>query len=424
MPRKKKSQKQNKTTNELCADLPPPTINTSKPTTHPAQAESATSEKRNNGPTTENEGGMECWTEQALALGLNELDHGASLIRRKHDSKTGDKTKSERKDDNHALIERDPRFVSSTVIRTKSRPKPSTWANVASRRDGECAALDMRVDKTLKDTRLELRQNPNEEISEKEAVPTLTPATTEFEFEEEQTGILRAFKESSKEEKVRRNTKRAAQAAQDKQFKIHSPKDSSNCFTLPTPVPQAIIPILAKERWKQDHVLLRTDLATNSEVAAKPISEGQASNKFQGSDLTASAETKPAAQASQDKKTRLQSLKDLSKNLNLPTSDHQNTVPKVAKGGLGQDCIVAKMKYATNLQKAAKPSNEEKAPGNLQHLQVDVTVEVQESCPPSSSEALDDTTLLTDFAEDGQIVSSNPTKVDVHDPRMKFGEIS
>ena len=324
MPRKKKSQKQIGITNEPRADLPPPTINTSTSKTSLAQEERAISGKRSDGPTTNNQGMM---TEQALALRLNELDHRANSNGRKQDSKTGDKVKVKKADDNQTSIEDNSHSISSTADRTNSIPNTPrlatpTWASIDSRKDEERSSLHLRPDETLKDKH-EQRQNRDEGNPEKEAYAPLT---------------LDAFKGFAKEERDRLRTKRAAQASQDKQLKIQSLKDFSKNFTLPTLVPRDLVPILAKERWKQDQILAQWELAQK-------------------------------------------------------------------------------------VQEALKSRDEEKTSEDLQRLEEESIVDFQNS-PSNSNEASDNATLSLDNAEDGQIESSNSAQGDVHDPRMKFGELS
>ena len=308
MPRKRKTQKQDGTTNEHGADLLPPTVNTSKPSTRLAQKERATPEKRSDGPAIENQRTVKQHREQVPALVSNELNHGASLIGKRHDSETGVKGKSGRTGDNHAPVERSP---SSSLSATNSRPKPSTWASLVSGREPESTALDMRVDKNSKDIKHQID----------------TKSFIRNDSNSIETEMIRTFRELENKRKAR---------AQDKAIKLQSLKDFSKSFSLPTPVPRDLLPILARDRLKQDQIL-------------------------------------------------------------------------------------ARMKLATNFEEAAKPSNEEKASGTLQHLQEDASVEKQESCSSSSSEAMEDGTL-SNALEDGQIESSNPTQDD-HDPRSKFGEI-
>ena len=363
MPRKRKSQIQNRTTNEPGADSLPPTVNTTQPNTKPAQEKKATAGERSDGPTKEIQGNVKRHREQAPALGLHELDDGASSNARKQDSETVCKAKTERTADNHAPNERNPRSVLSTVISTNSRPKPSTWASVAARKDEEGTALDMRIDKKLRGIIHELQQNSDEGNPAIEAYPPNLGHSTDLGTEEE-----------------------------------HPSSESTQTDT--------------KNIGKNVPSVEANVLRTFQEFAE------------QHKDWKAEVDTKRAPKASQDREVKLQSLINFSKEFRVAVPVPRDLLPILTKERLKQDRMLATQKLTTNVQETAKPSNEEKALGEFQHLQEDAAVEVQEPSYSGSSEVSHNTTLLLDSPEDGQIESSNPAKGGVHDSHVKSAETS
>ena len=417
MPRKRKTAKQSGTTNEPGPDPPPFTVNTPKPKTRSAQEERATSGKRSDGPTLEDQERFKSWTERIVDVRLFERDIGASSNGRKPDAKPKDKVNTEKTSENRAPIERNPHSVSSTVVPTYSLPKPPSWETVVSRSDEERNAW---ADKILEEIMSDKANRADP--------PLLPPTTANFGPENPEKDVVQSFKDFEEEETKKAINRastnravRAAQAAQDKQIKIQDLKNFSKKFTLPTTVPKDLLPILAKDRLKQDHIVAKTKLATNIPEAAKPSNEENGSDRLQDNDLVASMETKGAAQASEDKQLGVQNSKDFSNSdPDTPYSRPQSTSAKKLL-----DSILAKTKLGTYVLETAKLSRQEEASGNMQHMKEKATVEAQKSFPSNSSKASDDTKLLP-VSEDVQIDLLAHVKDDVgdNDPRMKFGEIS
>ena len=255
MPRKRKSQKQNRTTNIPGADLLPPTVNTATPNTRLAQEEKATPKGRSDGPTREIQGIVKRHREQAPALVLHEPDHGANSNAWKQDSKTRGKAKFEKTGNNHVPVQRNPSSVPSTPNMTGVRLWIPTWAAVvASRRDKGETALDLRVDKKSKDIIHELRQKPEEGNPETEACPPPN---------------------------LGHSTKLGTEKRVLREEKFQSLRKFSESFKVPGPIPRDLVPILAKGRLKQERIIAKIELAENTNEEAKPSNEEKTSGKLQ-----------------------------------------------------------------------------------------------------------------------------------------------
>ena len=229
MPRKKKNQNKNGTTHVPGADFLPPTVNRAIPKTRVAQKETAIPGERSNGLARESTGTVTAHRGQVPALEL--LHDGAKLNTGKQDSETGGKGKIERTDESHVLVERNLASVSSTVVNTKSRPKPSTLAApVAARRDGEETARDLPLDKISNKIMHELRQKPEEGVPGTEACPPSLGQSTKLGTEE------RVYCEAN----------------------IQSLKDFPKSFKVPGPSTLDLVPISAKGCLEQEHIIETT----------------------------------------------------------------------------------------------------------------------------------------------------------------------
>ena len=116
----------------------------------------------------------------------------------------------------------------------------------------------------------------------------------------------------------------------------------------------------------------------------------------------------------QKKKTKLapinlKSLKEFSESFKVPGPIPRDLLPILAKGRLEQERIIAKMELARNVKEEAKPSNEKKASGKLQHLQEDAII---------------DTTQALESPKDRQVQSSKPAKGESRGSHIKFPETS
>ncbi len=224
MPRKRKSQEQNGTTDEPGPD-PLPLVNTTEPNPRPTQEEKAASGEGSDGPTRGIRGTVNRHREQAPALGSHKLDHGASLGARKQDLESGGQ---ERTSDSHAPIE------------CNSSPGLSTVVSMST------ATRELRE---LCQTRVEdFEEDPLSDLSETE----------------------------------RKNFgKDAKQRKQDRETRLQDLKDFSQKSKDAGPVPRDLLPILANRRLEQDRVLSESKLATNVQEVAKPGNEVEASRKLQ-----------------------------------------------------------------------------------------------------------------------------------------------
>ena len=229
MPRKKKTQNKNGTTNVPGADFLPPTVNRAIPKTRVAQKETATPGERSDGPARESTGTVKGHRGQAPALEL--LHDGANWNTRKQDSETGSKGKIERTKESHVLVECSLPSVSSTVVGTQSRPKPSTLAApVAARRDGEEPAIDLPLGKISKDIMHELRQKPEEGDTGTEACPP----------------------------NLGQSTKLGTEKRVHREAESQSLQDFPESFKVPGPNALDPVPILAKGRLEQEHIIETT----------------------------------------------------------------------------------------------------------------------------------------------------------------------
>ncbi|KZF25565.1 hypothetical protein L228DRAFT_266030 [Xylona heveae TC161] len=104
-----------------------------------------------------------------------------------------------------------------------------------------------------------------------------------------ETELLDSFKQFANSEKMRVQERKRNQASHDKAIKINDLMKFSKNFKLMTPVPKDLVPILAKDKMKQEEIMLKAQKAAEEAKAAAPKSPAKAM-------LVGGAESKPTQQ--------------------------------------------------------------------------------------------------------------------------------
>ena len=146
----------------------------------------------------------------------------------------------------------DPAIISSQIARPESKPQPTQKNDLTQVGDsGKATETKAEPSSTLP------KQEP---VTTKAAPPkptltgkTGTPAGSATENVE--TEVLDSFRQFANIEKMRVQDSRRNRASQDKAIKLNDLMKFSKNFKLLTPVPKDLVPILAKDKSKQDEIM-------------------------------------------------------------------------------------------------------------------------------------------------------------------------
>ena len=140
---------------------------------------------------------------------------------------------------------------------------------------------------------------------------------------------LKAFKQFSEKQKIRVADDRRQRVIQDKNVKLNDLRGFSKNFKLNTPVPSDLVPILAKDKKKQDEIMEKAQRQA-AEKAASPVKSPTKTND--------QAASKPASESKRDSSKVGQAASDRSElprpggpprgpQSNLPLRDRQLAAP-------------------------------------------------------------------------------------------------
>ena len=267
MARKRKSQKRNEQENESGLDAPSSMQSTAKPSTRSTREEGATLKAKSNVPTYR--GKLDLFIPRygqlAPTLGEHEPGDRAREHTRNQDRETAGMASADRTGDTHTSVKHDARPVSSMTTNLNTRSKPKTWASVAEHGDKVGAALTVDLTGLKERTeQLALEVQTIRNTSEKN-LPTVEKDT------------LEQFRDFLKQERARMKLHRETTAIQDKEVRLKDLKDFSKTFKLQAPIPKDLLPILARDRLRQDHILAKSKLATNVNEQGQPSNEEEIS---------------------------------------------------------------------------------------------------------------------------------------------------
>ena len=256
-PRKRKNQKQNGQDNQPRPDAPSSSENTTPPATRSAREERATIKAKSNEPTTAAELLAAQYEKRAPTPGEHELGDGASWHTRNRDRQTEGVAKVDKTGDKHSSIKQDARPISSSTTNLDTSPKTKTWASVAEHGDKARTASNMRFPGLE-----EKKEQPSNEVQITRKYSEKKKADTIRLFEDlvkERARMLGTMKTSEKdmptvkEARASVKARRITQVIQDRAVEIEDLKKFSKSLKGPTrPVPQDLLPILAKDRLKQE----------------------------------------------------------------------------------------------------------------------------------------------------------------------------
>ena len=100
-----------------------------------------------------------------------------------------------------------------------------------------------------------------------------------------ETDVLDSFRQFANIEKMRVSDHRRQRVTQDKAIKLNDLMKFSKNFTLKTPVPKDLVPILAKDKSKQEEIMEKAqrNAEKNALVASKPTDQGASRAQADGS---------------------------------------------------------------------------------------------------------------------------------------------
>ncbi|KAF2759452.1 hypothetical protein EJ05DRAFT_484405 [Pseudovirgaria hyperparasitica] len=156
--------------------------------------------------------------------------------------------------------------------------------------------------------------------------------------------LLKSFKQFSSNEKFRIQEQQRSMARADKAVKLNDLKKFSEMFKLHTPVPQDLVPILAKDESKQQEIVEKA-LKNVNEAKTTPTKPATATTLDTKTPRATQNVTSPVAQPDKSNGSRQQRQGPG----NYPTSSmrgsHHQNVPRSGGGPMGQRSSVTGQQY-------------------------------------------------------------------------------
>ncbi|KAL9108791.1 MAG: hypothetical protein Q9227_006448 [Pyrenula ochraceoflavens] len=171
----------------------------------------------------------------------------------------------------------DPAIISATMSRAdgkpKAQPKPDpdnepptsdTKPKASNQNDSEASTLSVLPKKGAAE---------ESRIGSASASPQRKAGEAQNATEGVESEVLDHFREFAKQEKAKIHERRRVQASNDKSAKIAELKKFSKNFRLDTPVPTDLVPILAKDRNKQEQIVEKANRQRDEKLATSAPSQ-------------------------------------------------------------------------------------------------------------------------------------------------------
>ena len=222
----------------------------------------------------------------------------------------------------------DPAIISSQIARPETNMKigkePAHDAPVASatgKHSGESMIPKGRAE--ISSTPVASKQ-PNDVTPIRHAMETALNATANVEND-----ALKAFKQFSEKQKIRMADDRRQRINQDKNVKLNDLRGFSKTFKLNTPVPSDLVPILAKDKKKQDEIMenAQRNAAEQTASAVKVSSKSGEHSSIKTNAETKRDATKTVQGSTERAEHTRQAMPPRGPQASLPLRDRQAQAP-------------------------------------------------------------------------------------------------
>ena len=141
--------------------------------------------------------------------------------------------------------------------------------------------------------------------------------------------VLSSFKQFSEKEKIRVADDRRQRVIHDKTVKLNDLRGFSKNFKLNTPVPSDLVPILAKDKKKQDEIMEKAQRNAEHQAVSPAKSLSRSGDQAPSKPLADSKREAPKAITSSDRPdySRQQGIPPRGPQASLPFRDRQNQPP-------------------------------------------------------------------------------------------------
>ncbi|KAF2424816.1 hypothetical protein EJ08DRAFT_410011 [Tothia fuscella] len=271
-----------------------------------------------------------------------------------------------------------PAGVSSDPsILSTSRPEPPTTAKTP-----EPEAGAVKVPAEAKGTKVpETKAPTDDKLTDDKAAPlkaapasVLTPQYPRGQTKEGgatetvEKDVVHAFKQFTQAEKIRVQEHQRATARRDKAVKLNDLKKFAENFKLHTAVPKDLVPILAKDKKKQDEIVMKAKIAADegstkttptkviTSTAATPITEQKVA-KSAATRAIEPGHTSPLASSDRHNPRSRNNQAQLSQSLRGPSAGNQQLPGRPGPGNLGNRLAFQQQQQQHHNRQSGPPMN-------------------------------------------------------------------